>query len=271
MKTTHLLIGLFIGAAVILPSCKQKDSGSKKVAKLNSENPDIKKIKDNVVNIIATLPSHTETTRLINETGATYLAGMTGEDLNTGELLTRAQKARAFGNTLFDLAYTDAYHQVESFTKLLKVQEELVRELGFGELLMIMKPYHQRYAANKNNRDSLDAIVVDLLKTTDRFIQKNGSPSDVSLIFSGATTKALNVLSFIILFARSNDPLVELLQNQKKFVDAAFTILEMTADDPEAGSMLEALKPVKDIFDSTEKFTIETVDKINKLTSNIAG
>ncbi len=271
MKTKLFLAALLIPAFIAVPSCKQKASEPAKVATLGTEKADAKKIKDEVVNIIVSLPSSHETAELINETGASYIAGLTEEDANTEKLLTRAQKVQAFGKVIFDLAYTDTYNQVGSFSKLLKVQEDLSKQLGFNGLLTLQKPYRDRYMANKNNRDSVDAIVVAMLSTTNQYIQENGSASDIALVFASATAKALNVITSVTLFARTNEKLIELLKKEKDHVNAAISILEMTTGDPDVDSLLAKLKPVKDIFSSTENFTIETVDQINQLTSKIVG
>ncbi len=271
MKTKLILAALLITAFVALPSCKQKSAETSKVATLSTDKTDAKKIKDEVVNIIVSLPSSHETAALINETGASYIAGLTEEDVITDKLLTRAQKVQTFGKILFDLAYTDTYNQVGSFSKLLQVQEDLSRQLGFTDLLTLQKPYRDRYMANKNNRDSVDAIVVSMLSTTNQYIQDNGSASDISLVFASATAKALNVITSVTLFARTNEKLIELLKKEKDHVNAAISILEMTTGNPEVDDLLAKLKPVKDIFSSTETFTIETVDQINQLTSKIVG
>lgn len=271
MKTRATIFSIAMIMLVSFSACDQKKSGDKKVATLNSTKTDLKKTKDQVVNVINSLPTQQETARLINETGASYIAGLTSEQLQTDQLLTRAQKSKSFGAVLFDLAYTDIYNQPESFSKLLKIQEDLTRDLGYEELLKIQKPYHERFQANKNIRDSVDAIVSEMMRTTNDYIQKNGSASDISLIFASTLVKALNITSTVTLFARTNDKLVELIWNQKEHVNAAFSILEMTSEDPEVAEMKDLMKPVNEVFMTSNQFTLDEVDKINQLTSRIIG
>ena len=271
MKTRITLAAFLLLTLFAFNSCKPKSSDSTKVATLNSARVDSEKIKDEVVKIIESLPTNQETVKLINETGASYIAGLTEESVNMEKLLTRAQKLQTFGKVLFDLAYTDTYNQTESFTKLLQIEEELSRQLGFNELLSIQKPYRDRYVANKSNRDSVDAIVVSMLSTTNEYIQKNGSASDIALVFASTTVKALNTITSLTLFAKTNDKLIEILKKEKDHVNGAISILEMTAGDPEVDGLLAKLKPIKDVFSSTETFTLDTVDKINQLTAKIIG
>jgi hypothetical protein len=271
MRTNLFLAAFVILAVAALPSCKQKSSDSSKVATLGQDLTDPKKLKDEVVNLIVSLPNNHETVTLINETGASYIAGLTEENVNLEKLLTRAQKVQTFGKVLFDLAYTDTYNQTGSFTKLLQIQEDLSRQLGYNELLELQKPYRDRFIANKSNRDSVDAIVASMLKVTNDYIQENGSASDITLIFASATVKALGTMTSLTLFARTNEKLIEILKKEKEHVNAAISILELTKGDPEIDGLLEKLRPIKDVFTSTENFTLDTVEQINQLTSKILG
>ena len=270
MKTKIVAVTLSLVAIFMATSCQKKKAEDKKTSSTATESADAGKIKDEIVKIINSLPSNTETVNLINSTGAAYLAGFTGEDMQTGNLLTRADKAKAYGTIIFDLAYTNTYKQVESFSKLVKVYESLTKELGFEELVAVQKQFKTRYQNNKDNSDSLNILVSDMLKKTNDLVQANGSSSDISLVFAGAVVKSLNVISYLTLFAPGKDQLISILQKQKDVINAACLILDKSPSDPDVAKFNLTLQPINKIFNSSESFSTQTVEEINKLTSFIS-
>jgi hypothetical protein len=207
---------------------------------------------------------------LINATGASYLAGFTGEDMKTENLLTRNDKARAYGTLLFDLAYTHTYNQVESFSKLLKIYESLTRELGFEEIVATQKQFQNSYQKQKGNKDSLNLLVSNMLSKTNALIQKSGTAVDISLVVAGAVLKSLNVISHLTLYATSQDKLIEVLKQQKSVINGVCAILEKSPGDPDVSTLYKTLAPINDLFKSPDTFNAQTVEKINKLTGFIS-
>jgi hypothetical protein len=269
MKNGILVVSLTLATLFAATSCQSKKTEVKKVAGVPMS-AEAGKIKDEIVKIVNSLPSNTETVNLINSTGAAYLAGFTGEDLKTENLLTRADKSKAYGTLIFDLAYTHTYNQVESFSKLLKIYESLTKELGFEELMESQRQFKDRYQKNKNNKDSVDFLVTDMLSKTNSIIQKSGTAVDISLVFAGAVVKSLNVMSYLTLFATSKDKLIEVLQKQKEVINAACDILKKSSADQDVSKLYQTLVPINDLYNSTGTFSAETVEKINKLTNFIS-
>ena len=265
MKTKFLALWVLVLAVGLAPSCNQKESNSKKVATLNADRLDIKKIRKDIVEVIVSLPDSYETVHLINETGASFIAGLTQEGMSTGELLTRAEKAKSYGYVMFDMAYANTYNQTNSFSKLLDIHKKLTQELGFEALLSEHQGYQEKYMENKDDREEVDRIVSELLNETNSFIQENGSASDISLVFAGVTAKSLYVMSSLTLFALNNSKLIDLLKKQGDRVMAAISILDMVPDNAEVKKMAEALKPVSEIY-SSETFDGDSVEKINGIT-----
>ena len=265
MKSKMFIPGLLILILAFVSSCNESGKQSKKVGTLSSEKIDIKKVKEDIVDIIVSLPDSYETVKLINESGAAYIAGLTQEGMSTVELLTRADKAKTYGFVMFDLAYANTYNQTSSFTKLLELHKKLTQDLGYESLVAGQKKFEERYLANRENRDSVDQIVSEMLNETNSYIQQNGSAADISLVFAGVTAKSLFVMSNLTLFAMNNEKLVDLLKKQKDRIDAAINILGMVTDDNEVQKMAEFLAPVKAVY-AAEVFDVTSVEKIQEAT-----
>jgi len=138
--------------------------------------------------------------------------------------------------------------------------------LGFEELAESQKEFKNRYQENKNNSDSVDFLVTDMINKTNDFIQRNGSASDISLVFAGAVLKSLNVISYLTLFAPEKDKLITVLQKQKELINGTCLILEKSPADVAVTQLYQQLVPVNALFNSTESFTVQTIEQINKLT-----
>lgn len=269
MKINILTFVLTMASLGLVTSCQSNKTEPKGNAAVHPASADDGKIKDQIIRMVNSMPGSTETVNLINATGAAYLAGFTGEDLKIENLLTRADKAEAYGTIIFDLVYTHTYNQVESFSKLLKINESLTRELGFEELTVIQKQFRERYEKNKDNKDSVSFLVSDMVNRTNGFVQKNGTAADISLVFAGAVVKSLNVISYLTMFAARQDQLIEILKKQKEAINAACDILKKTTGDQSVNKLYETLLPIRELFNSTDTFSSQTVEKINKLTSFI--
>ncbi len=267
MKNKFLALSLVLSAFLLFSACQQKDSKTKK-ATLNADRVDIKKVKDDIVELIVSLPDSYETVKLINETGASFIGGLTLEGISTAELLTRAEKAKSYGYVMFDMAYANIYNQTNSFSKLLEIHQKLTQELGFEELLNKQKAFQTRYMDNKDNRDSVDQIVSQLLNETNTYVQDQGSASDISLVFAGVTAKSLYIMSSLTLFAMNNEKLIALMKDQKERIEAAINVLNMVPDNSEVAKMAESLQPVKTVYD-TEPFDINSVERIQESTRSM--
>lgn len=265
MIIKFLSLGLLFITLIFTAGCNQKNNENTKVGTLKVDKLDIKKVKDDIVDIIVSLPDSRETVNLINETGASFIGGLTIEGISTAELLTRAEKARSYGYVMFDMAYANTYNQTNSFSKLLDIHQKLTQELGFEELLKKQEVFQERYMANRNNRDSVDQVVSELLNETNSYIQEKGSASDIALVFAGVTAKSLYVMSSLTLFAANNEKLVTLLKNQKDKVEAAINVLNMVPDNSDVDKMALSLQPVKALY-SSDVFDITSVEKIMEST-----
>lgn len=267
MKSKIYSIIAVLIIAVAFVSCKSTGTKDNKVPIIEPSSIDSKKIKNDIVEMIMALPENSETVKLINETGAAYIAGLTHDNLNVGNILTRAASAKAYGVVLFDMAYANTYNQANTFSKLLDVNEALVKKLGFQGLMNIQKDYQDRYKASKDVRDSVDQIVTELLASTNEYIQENGSATDISLVFAGATTKSIYVTSNVTIFAMNNIKLVDLMKNQQERLESAIKILELSGDDQEVKKMADALKPVLEVYTVSTTFDLDAIEKIKDLTS----
>ena len=64
MRTNYLTIGILFLALAVTTGCKQKSNDTKKVGTLEVEKVDLKKVKDDIVEIIVSLPDSYETVKL---------------------------------------------------------------------------------------------------------------------------------------------------------------------------------------------------------------
>jgi len=89
-------------------------------------------------------------------------------------LLTRAENAKAYGGVLFDMAYASTYNQTNTFSKLLDLNENLVRKLGFTDFLKQQQDYKKRYIASRMESNG-EAGKVNVSQSTYKLVNQEFS------------------------------------------------------------------------------------------------
>ncbi len=270
MKTKILVVSLTLASLFVATSCQSKKSEDKKSTAAKVEAPSAAVTKEEIRAIIKSMPSQSEVIKLVNATGAAYLAGFTNENLKTENLLTRAEKTEALGAVLFDMSYTHLYRQVEPFNKLLKISESLTKELGFEELVESLKQFRTEYDKNKNNPAVLDTLFEEWKIKVKQLIYSSSSVKDLSLVYCGGVMKSLNVISYLTLFAPQKEQLLVVLKNQKALINSACEVLAKSPGDADISKYLQNLTPINKIFQSSEPLTTQSIEQINKLTEVLA-
>lgn len=266
MKTRILVVSLLLASLCIVTSCQSKKSEDKKAGAAKVETPAASVTKEEIRAIIKSMPTQAEVIKLVNSTGAAYLAGFTNENLKTENLLTRADKTKALGAVLFDMSYTHLYRQVEPFNKLLTISETLTKELGFEELVESFKQFKTEFDKNKDNQVVLDTLFEGWKLKIKKLLYTSSSVQDLSLVYCGGVIKSLNVISYLTLFAPQKEQLLVVLKNQKGLINSACEVLAKSPADPEISKYLETLTPINKIFQSSEPLTEKSIEEINKLT-----
>jgi hypothetical protein len=228
-------------------------------------------------------PSHLKVARLFKNAGLKYEGSYLLTSSQADKLMTTQDKAFGLGFFGVDMAYTAINNQTQASINFLKVSKSLSQQLGL-ESVYESNHYLQKFEANLNNVDTLEAIIRDLFAESDAFLKDNDKLDVTLLTFAGGWTESVYLAAS---YARSTknqaiveiigdqlvslDPLIRLLgENQKNF-DNKVLIKQLT----ETKKILESgiVKPETEtepmIFQLTEKQLDELIAKLKEIRSKV--
>lgn len=217
------------------------------------------------------LPAPSEVIELVLTSGvkfsSNYVAPL-GLDKKTAMV---KHKAVTLGVYFADFAYTNFYSQRSLSADYFKALQQISSDLGIGSILN--DAYFNRFDANLNNPDSLDAIFEDFSQNAYNTIIESGNSELLSMIGIGAAIEILYIGINSIETAGNTDEAVEtILEHSAVFTNYYNNFMAYNGDKPEFKALNDDVTKIFSFFKEklagTEK---ETVVKDSKQHYTIAG
>ena len=279
MKT----LGLLPVFLVLLASCGGSQETNTEADAKGEDSLMMDSMRTQVNEFVHIFPSHLKVARLFKNAGLKYEGSYLLTSSLADKLMTTQDKAFGLGFFGVDMAYTAINNQTQASINFLKVSKSLSQQLGL-ESVYESNHYLQKFEANLNNVDTLEAIIRDLFAESDAFLKDNDKLDVTLLTFAGGWTESVYLAAS---YARSTknqaiveiigdqlvslDPLIRLLgENQKNF-DNKVLIKQLT----ETKKILESgiVKPETEtepmIFQLTEKQLDELIAKLKEIRSKV--
>jgi hypothetical protein len=279
MKT----LGLLPVFLVLLASCGGSQETNTEADSKGEDSLMMDSMRTQVKEFVHIFPSHLKVARLFKNAGLKYEGSYLLTSSQADKLMTTQDKAFGLGFFGVDMAYTAINNQTQASINFLKVSKSLSQQLGL-ESVYESNHYLQKFEANLNNVDTLEAIIRDLFAESDAFLKDNDKLDVTLLTFAGGWTESVYLAAS---YARSTknqaiveiigdqlvslDPLIRLLgENQKNF-DNKVLIKQLT----ETKKILESgiVKPETEtepmIFQLTEKQLDELIAKLKEIRSKV--
>jgi len=226
---------------------------------------DAVKVKDQIVETIAKMPSEKEIAKLLNEAGASYIFDLTVPADQIEKMLTNSDQSFGLGLYSFDLLYASIYNRGDVAAEISDVSEKLIDKLGLRDELISTIDYTGRLKSNVGNKDSLDYIVTEDMNYFHQQMSKGDHPGVYALSVIGSNVEALYVLSQTTLLAKNNAKMLEVMSNQTERVNLVFTLLEIMSGDENIKPYYEEFRPVVNIFKENPKITDKELAQIGPL------
>ena len=279
MKT----LGLLPVFLVLLASCGGSQETNTEADAKGEDSLMMDSMRTQVKEFVHIFASHLKVARLFKNAGLKYEGSYLLTSSQADKLMTTQDKAFGLGFFGVDMAYTAINNQTQASINFLKVSKSLSQQLGL-ESVYESNHYLQKFEANLNNVDTLEAIIRDLFAESDAFLKDNDKLDVTLLTFAGGWTESVYLAAS---YARSTknqaiveiigdqlvslDPLIRLLgENQKNFDNKAL-IKQLT----ETKKILESgiVKPETEtepmIFQLTEKQLDELIAKLKEIRSKV--
>jgi hypothetical protein len=268
---------------VLLASCGGSHETNTEADTKGEDSLMMDSMRTQVKEFVHIFPSHLKVARLFKNAGLKYEGSYLLNSSQGDKLMTTQDKAFGLGFFGVDMAYTAINNQTQPSINFLKVSKSLSQQLGL-ESVYESNRYLQRFEANLNNVDTLEAIIRDLFAESDAFLKDNDKLDVTLLTFAGGWTESVYLAAS---FARSTknqaiveiigdqlvslDPLIRLLgENQKNFDNKALIKqLNETKIILQSGIVKPESETEPMIFQLTEKQLDELITKLKEIRSKV--
>ncbi len=230
---------------------------------------DAVKVKDQIVETIAKMPSEKDVAIFLNEAGASYIFDLTVPAGQSEKMLTKSDQSFGLGLYSFDLLYASIYNRGDVVNEIKNVNEKLIDNLGLREELISTIDYTGRLKANAGNKDSLNYIVSQDMNYFHQQMSKGNQPGVYALSVIGSNVEALYILSQSALLAKNKEKMLEVMSRQTDRVNLVFTLLELMSGDENIKPYYEQFKPVVKIFEENPKITEKELAQIGPLMETV--
>jgi len=230
---------------------------------------DAVKVKDQIVETIAKMPSEKDVAVFLNEAGASYIFDLTVPAGQSEKMLTKSDQSFGLGLYSFDLLYASIYNRGDVVNEIKNVNEKLIDNLGLREELISTIDYTGRLKANAGNKDSLNFIVSQDMNYFHQQMSKGNQPGVYALSVIGSNVEALYILSQSALLAKNKEKMLEVMSRQTDRVNLVFTLLELMSGDENIKPYYEQFKPVVKIFEENPKITEKELAQIGPLMETV--
>lgn len=239
----------FIIIALILSSCNNNTQKVSETAEGTFQSLTEKNDNSIQQNEVHSLPAPMQIANAIKTTNAAYsesfLLSLNNNDAATSDYT----KTLVLGMCAVDLGYANVYEQKQTsinyFSSSVKTADEL----------KIMGPIDpgiiKRYKENINNQDSLTSYTLSTFKKIHANLLSNNRTEDAYLILTGSFIEGL-YLSGKIYEKGKDKNLVNVIGQQKIFLESLTKLLPQYNDKKEIADLIIQLNDLKSIFDQVE-------------------
>lgn len=210
--------------------------------------------KINTQNIFYSIPSPIESAEILEGANMDYDPSLLNDPQNHTKYSTEFSKAINLGIYGADLSYTSMFNQSQESMIFLKAVNALTKSLGINGAFD--ESAAQRIELNKENRDSLLAIISESFWEADAFLKENQRPQVSSLIVSGGWIEGLYLATRVALIT-GDKKVMERVAEQKVSLQNLIGMLESVKLK---GHETELLDDLRDLFKSFENVHFTTVE-----------
>lgn len=248
-KTLGLL--LLLSTALIFGSCKGDDNSGNN----NNDTGNTTHItEDNTITYL--IPSPKDMFALIRDENLKFSANVLNPKGNIDKYIDTKSMEVGFGLYSADLAYTAAFKQTNEATEYFKIVRNLSDKIGLSSVFT--QSLIKRVDHIPENKDSLLRVTNDTFYDIVKFLEQNERKSSMSLISVGGWLESLYIVVNLVGDYKEDDITIQLIADQKNVFENLMLSLEQRQNDINIKTVLEELKPIKDVYDKLEVIKIET-------------
>jgi len=259
---------VFITGIVViaLTNCTGKNSqpADASGAKINKE-----ELEKTVRDVVYPLPTSFEVINMINKIEASYVIGITNPVANVDKYFTDKDQALNLGVYSADLSYASTYNMKQDVMNFMDASQELVVQLDITNAFS--KDFVDKVELNIDNKDTLTSLISNSFYDTYTYLVKNNKEDLSLLVLAGSWVEAMYISCNITETVYNNPELVNVILHQKNSLEKLINLLIPHNNHETIKSILNELKPIKDVYDSIDEkgITQSQLEQIVKQTEEL--
>jgi hypothetical protein len=272
MKTVFAKAGLVFASLLVITylftGCQGKSPKSQVSKERKTTAGELTESKDQVIKEISDypLPTSFEVTRLLIESGASYILDLSNKTENVSKYISLKSKALNLGVYGADLSYAATYNQTQETMQFLEASSTLIDELqiatAFNQSLV------DRVEANIDNVDSLIAIISDSFYDSYRYLQENNQDKISLLVLAGSWIEALYITTQItVVTQRDNQKIIDIISDQESSLSKLLELMDPVKEDPLISDIYTSLSGILALYENAEDpFSKKDLENVLKAT-----
>lgn len=265
-----LVQGLFIITvlAIAFTGCRQAPKQDEDRTKADAEMFDPATIRDDVVKLIQQAPRTNDVFDFLNKTGAAYIFDMTVPFAAAEQHETSSQQSLVLGAYLSDALYASAYNRMDDMRQTADVANGLAGQLGLQNELELTMAYREKIRET-DDQEARDALIEEMLDQAHKEFADSDMADTYALVFVGANVEALYLLSYLTLFARDNQAMIDFMVERADMAQTVYNLLRLMTDEvylelnPRIQGYYDSAREIANIFKDADTFTITELEEVN--------
>jgi len=264
-----LVQGLFIITvlAISFTSCRQAPKQDEDRTKADAEMFDPATIRDDVVKLIQQAPRTNDVFDFLNRTGAAYIFDMAVPFAVAQQHETTSQLSLLLGAYLSDAMYASAYNRMDVMRQTGDIAGGLAGRLGLQNELEHTMAYLEKIRET-DDQEAREALIEEMLDQAHKEFADSDMADIYALVFVGANVEALYLLSYLTLFARDNQAMIDFMVERTDMAQTVYNLLKLMTDEvylelnPRIQGYYEGAAEIANFFRDVDTFTITELEEV---------
>jgi hypothetical protein len=230
---------------------------------------DTLKLKNQLAYIIENMRDSSAITKLLENSGASYVADFTLPFKNSDKLITANKTALGIGMYIFDYRYACTYQRNDQSTHAAIIIKQLIAQLGLQGELTSAQNYLGRIQNNAENKDSVDYLTNKAFQFVHQQFINGTRPDIYALILIGGNIEALYVLTQLANISSDNQKLLYILNEERERFSSVYSLLELLSDNLKIRRYFQGWQHITKVIQSKENIGEAELQEIIPLIENI--
>jgi hypothetical protein len=265
--TVFILPMVLVGLTGVT-SCKSKTSSEQKKIEFSQ----IQTVEEQMEANVDSLPTSAEVIKMLTDLEVGYIFGISNPVENVKKYFRMDARAINLGVYGADLSYATLYNIHQSVLDYLSAIRSLSSDLNMSQIYD--ESLYEKIKENFDYKDKLVEILSEAFDNTYDYLSNNDQQPLALLVVGGAWVEGMYITTHVSAAAYQVAGISKNLLEQKKSFELYVEITKPYMDDPQVGSFMNKLDPIKKVYEGlgtslTEKNINDITKAIEEIRSQI--